>query len=83
MSVLGWQGVAYIIGVSLSEPHTSVTALRTRMSIYLAMAEMSTFKYFTKIELKHVKSSEGLTKDTYLLRGLETPGKVMRLSLLR
>ena len=26
-----------IIGASLSEPHTSVTALRTRMSVYLAM----------------------------------------------
>ena len=71
------------MGVNLSEPHTSVTALRTRMSIYLAMAEMSTFKYFTMIELKHVKSSEVLTKDTSLLRGLETPRKVMRLSLLR
>ena len=63
------------MGVNLSEPHTSVTALRTRMSIYLAMAEMSTFKYFTKIELKHVKSSEGLTKDTYYCVDWKLPEK--------
>ena len=46
-----------LIGASLSEPHTSVTALRTRVSIYLSMDRpptfifyISAFKYFTMIE---------------------------------
>ena len=49
-----------VIGASLSEPHTSVTALRTCvcMLAYLLAAiyrkiQMSTFKYFLKIDLVH------------------------------
>ena len=45
-----------IIGVSLSEPHTSVTALRTRVCMYGSMDHTYAFEYFTKIDIvKHVK----------------------------
>ena len=59
--------VLVFIGTSLSEPHTSMTALRTRVCIWLwpttyRKFQMSAFKYFTKISIscvKHVKASGG------------------------
>ena len=35
-----------IIGASLSEPHTSMTALRTRVSIYLSDYGPTTYRKF-------------------------------------
>ena len=47
-------GSVFVIGASLSEPHTSVTASRTRVSIYgpttYRKFKISAFKYFTMIE---------------------------------
>ena len=55
------QSYLFLIGASLSEPHTSVTALC--MCVYVLFAwtdhfytvnfKMSAFKYFTKIEIVH------------------------------
>ena len=50
-----------IIGVSLGEPHTSVTALRTCMCMFACLLgpttyrkfQMSAFKYFMKIDIVH------------------------------
>ena len=65
--------ILWIIGASLSKPHTSVTALRKCVCMYLAMDRpltvnfMSAFKYFTKIDIdivKHVKASGGLLTPT-------------------
>ena len=58
------QGRDDIIGASLSEPHTSGTALRKCVNIRTYVRpcllaaiyrkfQMSTFKYFTKIDLMH------------------------------
>ena len=44
-----WKGltsVLTVIGASLSEPHTSVTALRTRVSIRLAIYGPTTYWKF-------------------------------------
>ena len=35
-----------LIGASLSEPHTSVTALRRRVSIYLSVYGPTTYRKF-------------------------------------
>ena len=59
--------VLVFIGTSLSEPHTSMTALHTCVCIWLwpttyRKFQMSAFKYFTKIVIscvKHVKASGG------------------------
>ena len=58
LDFVNWQSIAglafegkfrqvrgYIIGASLSEPHTSVTALRTCVSIYLSMDRPLTINF--------------------------------------
>ena len=64
--------ISHFIGASLSEPHTSVTALRTHVCIYACLLGlttysklyMSVFKYSTKIDIvKHVKASGGLLSE--------------------
>ena len=53
----------FLIGASLSKPHTSATALRTCVSMLACLLGlttyrkfwMSVFKYFTKIDVKHVR----------------------------
>ena len=60
----GWLTSDCIVGVSLSETHTSVTALHTCVSIYAWTKhhkfQVSTFKYFMTIDIeKHVKASGG------------------------
>ena len=58
-----------MIGASLSEPHTSMTALCTRVytSIYACLDRplISAFKYFTMIELQLSRENEreGLLPD--------------------
>ena len=56
-----------LIGASLSEPHTSVTALRTCVCMLACLDRPLTvnFKwaYFTKIDVKHGEASGGLLSE--------------------
>ena len=42
-----------VVGISLSEPHTSRTALRTHVCMLLCLDRPLTINYFTKIESLH------------------------------
>ena len=60
---VGVANTHWVIGASLSKPHTSMTALRTCVCMFACLCllglatyrkfQMSTFKYFTKINIVH------------------------------
>ena len=62
--------VCVFIEVSLSEPHTSKTALRKCIPMYLLACAscgpytvMNAFKYFTNIDLVHIATNAGIYHD--------------------